>query len=250
MGIQGLYHTLLVGQYVFGVLTLSSLIFISAPYGRFNRQGWGPSIKAKYGWIIMETPAVAMISYWFFTAEINPVSIVMILIWQSHYLRRTFHYPLKMKGGDKPFPILLVLMAILFNSMNGFINGYHVFHLQEYGTDWFFDFRFIIGVVIFYIGYYINSSSDIILSSLKKSDTSGYVIPHGGLFKYVSNPHYLGEIIEWTGWAVLTWSLPGLAFAFYTFANLAPRAFSHHSWYKNEFPDYPEDRKALIPFIA
>jgi 3-oxo-5-alpha-steroid 4-dehydrogenase 1 len=35
----------------------------------------------------------------------------------------------------------------------------------------------------------------------------------------------------------------------WTFANLAPRAWSHHKWYHEKFSDYPLDRKALIPGI-
>jgi len=60
---------------------------------------------------------------------------------------------------------------------------------------------------------------------------------------------YLGEIVEWTGWAVATWSLAGLAFALYTAANLAPRALSHHAWYRARFPEYPPSRRALVPFL-
>jgi hypothetical protein len=33
-------------------------------------------------------------------------------------------------------------------------------------------------------------------------------------------------------------------------ANLAPRALKTHRWYKDTFPDYPEQRKALIPFVV
>jgi hypothetical protein len=32
-------------------------------------------------------------------------------------------------------------------------------------------------------------------------------------------------------------------------ANLLPRAIAHHRWYANNFPDYPKERKAIIPFI-
>jgi hypothetical protein len=49
-------------------------------------------------------------------------------------------------------------------------------------------------------------------------------------------------------WGHFTW-LPGLAFAVWTFANLAPRARSHHAWYYTNFPEYPKNRKALIPWI-
>ena len=54
-------------------------------------------------------------------------------------------------------------------------------------------------------------------------------------------------MLEWIGGAVMTWSLSGLAFALYTFANLAPRALAHHRWYREKFPDYPKDRRAVIP---
>ncbi len=78
---------------------------------------------------------------------------------------------------------------------------------------------------------------------------TGYQIPNGGLYKLVSCPNYLGETIEWTGYAITTNSLAGFAFAFYTFANLAPRAQHHHKWYKERFADYPANRKAYIPYL-
>jgi len=69
------------------------------------------------------------------------------------------------------------------------------------------------------------------------------------MYRYVSCPNYLGEILEWAAWAVLTWSLVGLVFAIWTGANLIPRALAHHKWYQEKFPDYPKDRKAIIPFL-
>ncbi len=193
--------------------------------------------------------AVTMITIWFFKSDFNPVSFIMLLIWQSHYLRRAFHYPFKMKGKNKPFPILLVIFAISFNLMNGYINGFQIFQKGNYDGEWLYGWKFLLGTLIFCIGYYINYQSDQILTKLKKSPTDGYSIPQGGCFRYISSPHYFGEIIEWTGWAILTWSWAGFAFAFYTFANLAPRALSHHKWYKSEFADYPKTRKALIPHL-
>jgi hypothetical protein len=32
-----------------------------------------------------------------------------------------------------------------------------------------------------------------------------------------------------------------------TAANLVPRALSHHRWYQANFPDYPHERRALLP---
>ncbi|HOS72184.1 MAG TPA: 3-oxo-5-alpha-steroid 4-dehydrogenase, partial [Bacteroidales bacterium] len=68
-------------------------------------------------------------------------------------------------------------------------------------------------------------------------------------FDYISSPHYFGEIIEWGGWALMTWSLPGFAFFVFTFANLFPRAINTHRWYRGKFPAYPPGRKAVIPYL-
>ena len=40
------------------------------------------------------------------------------------------------------------------------------------------------------------------------------------MHKYISAPNYFGEIVEWIGWAILTWSISGLVFALWTIANL------------------------------
>ncbi len=78
---------------------------------------------------------------------------------------------------------------------------------------------------------------------------TGYRIPRGFLFEKISCPNYLGEVVEWTGWALAAWSLPGLSFAVWTAANLLPRALTHHRRYRKTFPDYPADRKAIVPGI-
>lgn len=107
----------------------------------------------------------------------------------------------------------------------------------------------IIGTIIFLTGFGINIWSDHILRSLRTHSGDDYQIPQGGLFRWISCPNYLGEIIEWIGWAIATWSLPGLSFAIWTFANLVPRARAHHAWYQQYFKAYPPQRKALIPGI-
>lgn len=55
--------------------------------------------------------------------------------------------------------------------------------------------------------------------------------------------------MEWFGFALAAWSLPAFAFAVFTFANIGPRAASHHQWYLKKFPDYPRNRRAVIPFV-
>ncbi len=108
--------------------------------------------------------------------------------------------------------------------------------------------RFSIAAIAFFalFGFSAHVAAD---SRLRRLRPSGYVIPQGGLFRWVSCPNYLGEIVEWSGWALATWSLPGLAFALWTAANLAPRALAHQRWYRERFADYPPERRVLVPGI-
>jgi len=70
---------------------------------------------------------------------------------------------------------------------------------------------FIAGLLVFITGMIINLWADSVLLSLRR-ENEGYKIPRGGLFEYVSCPNYFGEIVEWLGWALMTWSLAGFSF--------------------------------------
>jgi protein-S-isoprenylcysteine O-methyltransferase Ste14 len=177
------------------------------------------------------------------------VPLVLLLLWQTHYGQRSFVYPLLMRHGAR-MPLSVMAMAVAFNVLNGFINARWVSELGSYPTSWLADPRFLIGAVLFVGGLAVNLDSDRTLRRLRGPGESGYRIPRGGLYRWVSCPNYLGEIVEWTGWALATWSLAGLAFAVYTAANLAPRAVSNHGWYHDQFPDYPPQRRALVPYVV
>jgi 3-oxo-5-alpha-steroid 4-dehydrogenase 1 len=234
----------------FAVVVFILLFFISAPYGKFSRKGWGPAIKSKWAWMIMEFPSPALMFFFFIISDNkNLPQIIFLCLWLSHYLHRTFIYPFSQSGKEKAYPVLLVFMAFVFNCLNGYVNGYGVFHIYSYDLSYLLTWQFIAGIIFFVTGFIINKISDEKLRNFRKKNPSEYVIPHGWLFEHISCPHYFGEIIEWGGWALMTWSLPGLAFFIFTFANLFPRAISSHKWYKMHFPDYPSDRKAVIPFI-
>ena len=228
-----------------------TLFFLKAPYGRHNRPGWGAKISARSGWIIMESiPAILLSVFLYLGSNREPVILLFWAMWTAHYVNRAWAWPSRAKISGKKIPISIVIIALTFNSINTWLNGTWIFEMSpEYGNSWFFEPRFIIGFIIFISGMILNIRSDDILFALRDDGTTGYKVPYGGAFERISCPNYLGEIIEWIGWAIATWSLAGLAFAIWTFCNLAPRAISHHKWYKDNFSDYPSDRKALIPWI-
>jgi len=102
------------------------------------------------------------------------------------------------------------------------------------------------------------------------SKPSHYSVPRGGMFEYVSSPHYFGELIEWGGFCIAcNFSLASISFVVWAAANLVPRAIHTHKWYNEKFTgnsgeieindddddddanvNYSElGRKAVIPFI-
>ena len=252
MSAANIFQYTLITSFSLAVVAFIVLLFVDAPYGRHIRRGWGPLISNRLSWFLMEAPSPLLILTFFFlgTTPKNIVLIIFLLMWQAHYLHRAFIYPFMISDGQKKMPLGVMLMAFSFNLINGFLNGYYLFNQSGgYALDWLWDPRFLVGFLVFLVGFVINRWADEILRGLREPGEKGYKIPFGMLYRWISCPNYFGEIIEWIGWAIATWSLPGLCFAVWTFVNLAPRAKAHHRWYQEYFPEYPSDRKALIPGV-
>ncbi len=231
--------------------TFLVLMRITAPYGRHTRSGWGPTLPARLAWIVMESPAVIFFAIVYFSGvnALETIPLVFFCAWQFHYLQRTFLYPLRLRARGKRMPLAVVAMAIGFNVVNAYVNARWLSQLGTYSETWFSSWQFLLGSGLFIVGWTINQQADAELIRLRGRGESGYSIPQQGLHRYVSCPNYLGEIIEWAGWALATYSLAGAAFALFTLANLLPRALANHRWYRQEFADYPASRRALIPFV-
>ena len=209
-------------------------------------------IPNRVGWIVMELPSLIMFITFFLLGpnRINIPLLVFFLLYTIHYTYRAIVFPLRTHTSSKLMPLLIAFLAIFFNLINGFLNGFFFGSVSEvYSLEYLYDIRFILGGIMFVIGMAINFKSDNILLALRNSGQKGYSIPMGGLFKYVSCPNFFGEILEWAGFAIMSWSPAALAFFAWTLVNLLPRALDHHKWYITNFKEYPPDRKALIPFV-
>jgi steroid 5-alpha reductase family enzyme len=232
------------------VIVFVCLFFYTAPYGRHTLKSSSPAVKGPLGWVLMEMPASLVFAACFLVAPggFTVTQIVLLIVWQVHYAHRAFIYPFTLRSSEKPLVLWILVSGFVFNLINAYLNGsYITMHPQQYPAGWLLDYRFILGLAIFAAGFFINRQSDYILYNIRKKNKNVYEIPQGGLFKWVSCPNYLGEMLIWFGWAIAAWSPVGLAFALWTVANLAPRARSHHRWYHEKFDDYPEERRALVP---
>jgi 3-oxo-5-alpha-steroid 4-dehydrogenase 1 len=247
---QAFFSSLIAGWFILAAVVFLALLFVAAPYGRYARSGWGLVVNNKLGWVMMEAgaPLVFAVCFVFGSNDITITSLIFLGLWEAHYIHRAFIYPPSIRSRNRGIPLAVIGFGLLFNTANGYLNGRYIFTFSGgYTNEWLTDPRFIAGLALFITGFIINKRADHILHNLRKPGESGYRIPHGWLYRWISCPNYLGEIITWLGWAIATWSLPGLAFAVWTIANLVPRARSHHAWYRAHFPGYPPERRRLLP---
>ena len=229
---------------VASAIVFAVLFFIDAPYGRHRRGGWGPTIPARWSWIVMESPSVFLFgALWLANPDLRaPVVAILGALWLAHYVQRTFVFPFLLRGGERREPIVIAASALAFNVLNATGNA-----VALRGRS--IDPAFVVGVIVFALGFAINLHADHVLRTLRAPGETGYKIPHGGAFRWVTSANYLGECLEWLGFAIAAGTLAAWAFAAFTFANLAPRARSHQRWYRARFADYPRDRRILIPYL-
>jgi 3-oxo-5-alpha-steroid 4-dehydrogenase 1 len=244
------YQTLLWAFLAIALFTFPTLWFITAPYGRHVKPSWGPTIGNRLGWLIMELPSVAVffLCWLLGNRPTDSASLVFLGLWGLHYVPRAFIFPFRIKSTQKRMPLVIMAMGFTFTATNSYLNGRWLFGFAPSSVS-ITEPHVIAGVLVFLVGFAINQHSDWILLHLRKPGETGYKIPRGGFYRWITCPNYFGEIVEWIGFALCTFSFPALVFAFWTVANLLPRARSHHRWYKATFPDYPPERKALIPGI-
>jgi hypothetical protein len=247
---------LLFNQIVWAWIGLAVIVFlvnikIIAPYGRHAKTNWGPIIDSRIAWIVMESPVLLLVLYFVITNfdHANAVVWTLVFLFTAHYFHRTFIFPFRIKGKGKNMPLGVVLLAVIFNFFNGYFIGYYLGHLSSYELSWFVSVPFVLGLILFAAGAYINWKADDMLFSLRADGSTGYKIPQGFLFNKISCPNHFGEILEWSGYALMSFNVAALAFAVWTAANLIPRALAHHKWYNAYFKDYPKNRKAVIPGI-
>lgn len=249
------FTIVLIVMTVMAVVVFVSLFFVDAGYGRFYAPKWGPAIDNRLGWMLMEAPVfVAMLLLWWLSdRREDGIRLVFLLLFELHYFHRAFVFPWLMRGRSK-MPLSIIGTAVLFNTLNAYMQGGWLFYVSPvdyYSADWLTSIPFLAGTALFLLGMGVNIHSDRIIRNLRKPGDTAHYLPRGGMFRWVTSANYFGELVEWTGFAILTWSVSGAVFALWTFANLAPRAARIYNGYRQEFPEQLDTRttKRIIPFI-
>ncbi|XP_055708863.1 polyprenol reductase-like [Phlebotomus papatasi] len=118
-----------------------------------------------------------------------------------------------------------------------------------------FTWRIIISTAVFAFAWWHQWRSNVILARLR-TDSNGNVVtekhlmPTGGFFEIISSPHMMFECLIYLS---LIPMLPGnalwLLICAWVIANQTQVAHLTHIWYKETFPKYPKQRRAIIPWV-
>mmetsp|Transcript_21062 Transcript_21062/g.64160 ORF Transcript_21062/g.64160 Transcript_21062/m.64160 type:complete len:261 (-) Transcript_21062:73-855(-) len=244
------------GMFATGVATALALTVLKAPYGRYANERWGPRIAAKLGWFVMESPTLVFAAACTYLrvvvegAALNPNAAVLLTMFAAHYVNRAIVYPLRLRASQE-MPAFVAFLAWCFCVFNGYMQARSLCSYSSLPAQVSLTPRFVVGVGLWFAGLIINVHADETLRNLRGPGEAGvYKIPRGGAFEYVTGANFFGEIVEWLGFAIARGDIYGFAFAFYTAANIGPRAMQHHRWYLEKFKEeYPKERRAVIPLL-
>lgn len=197
-------------------------------------------------------------------------------VWLQHYGNRAIFYPLSIRaaGGERSsFALFNSALGAFIVGAHGYLNGRSFSDVQRYSTEYWSDARLWLGLALYEAGWLTTVSSEAILRNLRPAAgalaagtpaagvaaagvaaagvtaAERYKVPMGGLFRYVTSPHYLGEIMCFSGLFTMTSQPAALPIILITLANLVPRAAQNQKWYMAKFAQYPKDRRMLIPFL-
>lgn len=254
------YDRVLAVAFAIVAVTCVAAALVPTPYGRFASKRWGIELDPRLGWLLMELPATVSFLFFYLRGprRLETVPLVFFAVWLIHYANRGFVFPALMRvprGGRSSFSVVVVLVGWVVTSIHGYLNATMFATLGSHYTEaWLTDPRFLVGIAVYYAGFAGNIAADRTLRNLRTKDEVArgeavYRIPRGGLYRWVTSPSYLMELVAWSGFVVATWSVGALFVWAISVANLVPRALQTHRWYRERFEDYPPERRALIPFL-
>lgn len=251
------HYGLVILGFVLAVITCISQWFQPAPYGKHEREdpNWGPKVPQRLSHFTSDAlTGIIMFSLIFFLysekeADKGVINYVFFGLFLVHTIHRGIITPFTMRYRSPTVPLGITLGATAPNILYQGLIANHI-GVAAYEESYTYDPRFILGILLYVVGYIINRWADLKLRALRSTKgCTGYYIPYGGLFELVVMPNYFGELIQWIGWTLATWSLSGVVWTLFCAATFVARSRHNLEWYRKEFQDFPRTRKALIPFI-
>jgi len=179
---------------------------------------------------------------------LNDTQKIAFMLWMVHYTKRLLESIFVHEFGTLTMPIFNLFKNCAYYWSFAAAVGYNVnipnptplpsWHVFV-GFPWFCTFMIL------------NFICHMRLKYMRPKGTNDFVIPHGGLFEYITCPNYFCEIMTWFGFNILTgFTIAGVAFNIVGTLQMLQWATQRRDKYKKLFGSkWPNKRYVLFPFI-
>ncbi|HMV41519.1 MAG TPA: DUF1295 domain-containing protein [Leptospiraceae bacterium] len=217
-------------------------------YSKFNESG---NLDSKKGMLFIYFLPLLTYIYFYWHSNFTPTFYhQMVLIAVSiHFAKRCLESLFLHRYSGKISIVTTFFIAWAYSSIAYTIHESVNLFTKIEKVDSEMSVSIWIGFLIFLLGQSSNLYHHILLTKLRASGSKEYKIPEGGLFKYVNCPHYLSEIIGWIGIAIMSRYLIVFGLTYIMSAYLVARSINTTKWYQEKIPNYPRERKSILPFV-
>jgi len=180
------------------------------------------------------------------------VQQVALLCWSFHYIKRILETIFVHRFSHATMPIFNLAKNCSHYWGGAILVSYFVNHPSFTPPPLE---RVYFGLALFVVSELFNLICHLQLAALRPAGSKDRKIPRGLFFELVSCPNYLFEILAWTGFTILTQTLTAGLFTLLGAVQMWFWALTKHIRYRKDFngkdgrPQYPRNRKVLVPFI-
>ena len=210
-------------------------------YSKFSK---GTGVSARMAMIILYVLPiiVATAAAWSYLRNASIIQLVVYGVVTLHFAKRVLESLFLHKySGTMAIPTL-IFITFFYSFVAGMIS---YLNAQSIST---MDAWFYLGMTIFLVGESGNFYHHKLLADLRKN-REGYHIPQGGFFEHAACPHYFFELVSWLGILFLSRHLFAFMALIAFTAYLTERSIKTRQWYQENFPEYPLERKCIVPFV-
>lgn len=210
---------------------------------------WRTVFSLEYLGPLLIHQAYLIKAVYFDQKELNLVQLLGYMMVTFHFLKREYETILVHRFSHSTMPL-----------SNLFKNSAHYWILSGFGIGHFLyssNFKstksiplIYASVVIFIMAELANFRTHLILRDLRPSGSNTRAIPRGFGFSLVSCPNYFFEMVAWCAFSFMTELPSAWFFTAVAGGQMYLWAVKKHQRYLKEFPDYPKNRKPMIPFLC
>ena len=248
------------------IATIQAQSKAPAPYGRHEAGHpeaeagkWGPPVAQRTAHVLSDFPPgvlgfLAAFLAWGYSepyGQLRTTSAsarwnwLFLALWLAHYVHRGLLHPLLiMRYSSRTVRLGIPLAGVFPNTLFCYINACWIATCC-YPASWGRHPAFGLGIVLFALGFALNKAADWQTARLRRPGETEYKPPRGlALYLNVACPNYLGEFIEWTGFAIAAWSPPAIVWAAFGAATFVPRSRHNLLWLHKQFGGPPAEGAA------